>query len=58
MGLSSIIGGEQQEELGLERVGILELVYEEMCKALLQFGTNAAVVSNEVDVLRARINPR
>ena len=48
VGLARIIGGEQQEDLGLEWIGILELVDEEVGKALLQLGANAAVVSNEV----------
>ena len=48
IGLASIIGGEQEEDLGLERVGILELVDEEVSEALLQLGANAAVVSNEI----------
>ena len=48
IGLARIVGGEQQKDLGLERVGILELVDEEVGKALLQLGANAAVVSNEV----------
>ena len=48
IGLVSIVGGEQQEDLGLEWVGILELVDEEVGKALLQLGANAVVVSNEV----------
>ncbi len=36
--LARIIGSEQQEDLGLERVGVLELVDEEMGEALLQLG--------------------
>jgi hypothetical protein len=48
IGLARIVGGEQQEDLGLQWVGILELVDEEVGKSLLQLGANAAVVSNEV----------
>ena len=43
-----IAGGEQEQQLGLERIGVLELVDEEMAPARLQAAAHARVVAHQV----------
>ena len=50
-----IVGREQQQDLGLQRIGILELVDEEMREALLQLPPHARVIANEITRLDEKI---
>ena len=43
-----IVGGKQKKDLGLEGIGVLELVDEEVGEALLQLTTHAGIIANEV----------
>ena len=43
-----VIGGEQQEYFRLERIGILELVDEEMADASLQLAANSSAISDQI----------
>src|SRR5690606_10602672 len=46
--LVRVVGREQQQELALERVGVLELVDEEMREASLELGARFGVVTDEI----------
>ena len=48
VGLGGIVGCEQQQDFGLQRVGVLEFVDEDMGEALLQLGAHGGVVAHEV----------
>ncbi len=48
IGLGAIGGGEQQQDFRLQRIGILELVDEDMADALLQLGTHGGAVAHEI----------
>ena len=43
-----IVGGEQQEQLGLQRIGILEFVDEEVREALLKRRAHGGVIANQI----------
>ena len=43
-----IVGREEQQDFGLERIGVLELVDEEVREALLQLAPHAGVAANEI----------
>ena len=43
-----VVGGEQQKDLGLEGIGVLELVDEKVREALLQLAAHAGVIANEI----------
>ena len=46
--LERVVGREEQEDLCLERVGILKLIDEYVCKSMLEFAANNLVVANEI----------
>ena len=49
--LVGVVGGEQEENLGLERIGVLELVDEKVSEALLQLVTDSDIIANEITCL-------
>ena len=53
--LVRVIGGKQQEYFRLERVGILELVHEEMAEAPLQLAANSGIVPDQIARLDEKI---
>ena len=55
IGFGGIIGSEKQQDLGLEWIGILELVDKVVREALLQLGPYALVVTNEITRLDQEI---
>ena len=46
--LRGIVGAQQQQDLGLQRVGVLELVHEEVAEAPLQQGAHRTVVAQQI----------
>ncbi len=48
VGLARIVGGEQQQDLGLQRIGVLELVDEDALEAALEALAHAPVVAHQV----------
>jgi hypothetical protein len=46
--LSRIVGGEQEEDLGLKRIGVLKLVDKKMREAVLQLRSHASIIANKV----------
>ena len=48
VGLARIVGGEEQEDLGLQRIGVLELVDEDALEAALEALAHAPVVAHQV----------
>src|SRR6478672_6590849 len=48
VGFGGIIGGQQEQDFCLQRVGVLELVDEDALAALLKTLSDARVVANEV----------
>src|SRR5262249_38718541 len=46
--LTRIVGGEQEKDLGLERIGVLELVDEEVGEALLQLVADSGIIADEI----------
>ena len=43
VGFGGIVGREQQQDLRLQRIGVLEFVDEDVREAMLQFGAHAAL---------------
>jgi hypothetical protein len=50
-----VIGGEQQEYLRLERIGILKFVDEEMGEAPLQLAANSGIVPDQIARLDEKV---
>ena len=48
VGLVGIVGGEQQQDLGLQRIGVLELVDEDAREARLEAAPHAGVVAHQI----------
>ena len=48
VGLGRIVGGEQQQDLGLQRIGVLELIDEHPLEAALKAGADLRVVADQV----------
>ncbi len=48
VGLARIVGGEEQEDLGLQRIGVLELVDEDALEAALEALAHPPVVAHQV----------
>ena len=46
--LGVVVGGEQQQDLGLQRIGVLELVDEDVLEARLEAPADAGVVAHEI----------
>ena len=53
--LARVIGGKQQEYFRLERIGVLELVHEEMAEAPLQLAANNGIVPDQIARLDEKI---
>ena len=48
VGLGGIAGREQQQDLGLDRIGVLELVHEQPLVALLEVGADIGVATQQI----------
>ena len=48
VGLGIVVGGEQQQDLGLQRIGVLELVHEDPLEAGLEAAPHLGVVADEI----------
>jgi hypothetical protein len=53
--LVGVVGGEQEENLGLERIGVLELVDEKVSEALLQLIADSDIIANEITCLDEKV---
>ena len=50
-----IVGGQEQQDLGLQRIGVLKLVDEQALEALLEAAAHLGIISNEVARLEKQI---
>ena len=55
VGCGGIVGGEQQQDLGLQRVGVLELVDEDVREALLEAAPHGSSLRDEVARLEQQV---
>src|SRR6185369_4350888 len=47
-----IVRGEQHQQLGLKRVGVLEFIDEDVCESFLKIFSNLSIVSNQFTCLQ------
>ena len=53
--LCGIVGGEQEKDLGLKRIGVLKLVDKEVREAALQLASDASVIANKITRLDEQV---
>src|SRR5262245_1658954 len=56
IGLLRVVGGQEQQNLSLQRIGVLELVYKKMRQPLLEVVSDGSVSANQVTGADQQVN--